>query len=74
MKKVAEPDIKFEDSLKKREDIVAKLESGELTLDESLKLFEEGTELSKKLNSALDKAEQKITLLTEKDKPAKEEE
>ena len=74
MKKVAEPDIKFEESLKKLEDIVAKLESGELTLDESLKLFEEGTELSKKLNSALDKAEQKITLLTEKDKPAKEEE
>lgn len=74
MKKVAETDIKFEESLKKLEDIVAKLESGELTLDESLKLFEEGTELSKKLNSALDKAEQKITLLTEKDKPAKEDE
>lgn len=74
MKKVAETDIKFEESLKKLEDIVAKLESGELTLDESLKLFEEGTELSKKLNSALDKAEQKITMLTEKDKPAKEDE
>lgn len=74
MKKTAETDLKFEESLKKLEDIVAKLESGELTLDESLKLFEEGAALSKKLSSALDKAEQKIAMLTEKDKPAKENE
>jgi exodeoxyribonuclease VII small subunit len=70
MKKTAENEFKFEESLKKLEDIVTKLESGELSLDESLKLFEEGTKLSKELSNALDKAEQQIVKLTEKDKPA----
>ena len=46
------------------EEIVARLESGNCTLDESLKLFEEGTKLTAFCNESLKAAEQKITQLT----------
>ncbi len=55
---------KFETSLQKLEKIVSEMESGELSLDDSLKYFEEGTELSKTCYSLLDDAEQKISKLT----------
>ena len=55
----------YEEAMHKLEQIVAKLESGDATLDESLKLFEEGAKLAAFCNKALDTAEQKITTLTQ---------
>ncbi|MGN0561115.1 MAG: exodeoxyribonuclease VII small subunit [Candidatus Fimenecus sp.] len=45
--------------------MVSRLESGEATLDESLKLFEEGAKLAAFCSKALDTAEQKITTLAQ---------
>ena len=57
-------DIKFEDALSKLESIVEKLESGDLSLDESLEAFEEGIRLSRICSKRLDEAERKIEILT----------
>lgn len=54
----------FEAATARLQEIVAQLESGETTLEESMKLFEEGAKLSARCYEALDKAEQKITELT----------
>ena len=56
--------MKFEDGLKRLEEIVAKLESGNLPLDNSLKLFEEGVKLVRFCNERLAEAQQKVELLT----------
>ena len=56
-------DINFEDAMKKLEEIANELEKGVLTLDESVKKFEDGINLSKKCNDFLDTAEKKITML-----------
>ncbi len=56
-------DIKFEDALSKLEEIVEKLESGELSLEESLAAFEEGIKLSRVCSGQLDAAERKIEIL-----------
>ncbi len=53
----------FENSLKKLETIVDKLEKGDLSLEESIKLFEEGVELSAKCKKELDEAEGKVQKL-----------
>lgn len=53
----------FEASLKKLEIIVDKLEKGELTLEESLKLFEEGVGLSAACKKELEAAEGKVQML-----------
>jgi len=53
----------FEDSLKKLETIVAQLENGEMPLEESLKLFEQGIELSAACKQELDAAEGKVQML-----------
>ena len=53
----------FEESLKKLETIVAQLEEGDLALDESLKLFEEGVGLSAACKKELDAAEGKVQML-----------
>ncbi len=58
-------DIKFEEAIEKLDAIVSKLESGSAALDESLSLFEEGVGLIKLCNEKLDKAEQKVKILTE---------
>jgi len=54
---------KFEDSLRKLETIVAQLEQGDLALEESLKLFEEGVGLSAACKQELDAAEGKVQML-----------
>ena len=54
----------FETELKKLQEIVAKLENGTESLEESLKLFEEGTKVAIFCNDVLDSAEQKITNLS----------
>ncbi len=55
----------FEESLKQLENIVSKLESGELALEQSLEQFEIGTKLYKECKEQLSVAEKKIALLTE---------
>ena len=57
-------EMKFETALKRLEEIVEKLEEGDLDLAESLKLFEEGVKLSKVCNKKLNEAEKKIEMLT----------
>ncbi len=53
----------FEKKLGRLGDIVDKMETGELTLEDSLKLFEEGVKLSRDCNVQLSEAEQKVKLL-----------
>jgi exodeoxyribonuclease VII small subunit len=53
----------FEDSLTKLEEIVEKMESGDLKLEDSLKLFEEGMKLTKDCNLRLSEIEKKVKLL-----------
>ena len=53
----------FEENMLRLEAIVAQLEKGEAPLDESLKLFEEGTKLIGECRMALDKAEQQVVKL-----------
>jgi exodeoxyribonuclease VII small subunit len=54
---------KFEDALNKLEKIVSKLEDGEIPLEESLKLFEEGIRLSRLCNQKLEEAEKRVEIL-----------
>jgi exodeoxyribonuclease VII small subunit len=64
----------FEESLKKLESIVDQLEKGELTLEDSLKLFEEGVGLSTACKTELDSAEGKVqTLVRQRDGTVKPE-
>lgn len=53
----------FEEAMVRVEEIIGLLERGDAPLDQSLALFEEGTALIKKCGSALDKAEQKVSML-----------
>ena len=55
----------FEDSIEKLESLVENLESGDLTLDESIKKFEEGIKLYKSCKDLLSESEQKIKVLTD---------
>lgn len=66
-------ELNFEELIKKLEDITNKLEKEQLSLDESVKLFEEGMEISKKCNSKLEDAEKRITILINQDNEIKEE-
>ncbi|HOD27854.1 MAG TPA: exodeoxyribonuclease VII small subunit [Syntrophales bacterium] len=54
---------KFEDALHKLEALVRKMESGELSLEESLKAFEEGIRLSRQCAQRLDEAERRVEVL-----------
>lgn len=54
---------KFEDSLKQLEKIVDQLEHGDLPLEESVRLFEEGVRLSTACKQELDTAEGKVQIL-----------
>jgi exodeoxyribonuclease VII small subunit len=56
----------FEEALKALEAIVAKLESGETKLEESIRLFEEGMRLSAVCQKRLDEADRKIEVLLRK--------
>ena len=59
--------VKFEEALARLETIVAELERGELPLDDSMRIFEEGIKLSKVCLKMLDDAERKVEILV-KDK------
>ena len=54
---------KFEESISRLEQIVQALENGDIDLDESLKLFEEGIKLTKSCQKMLDDAEKKVSVL-----------
>ena len=55
--------ISFEEALTRLDEIVRKLESGEMLLSDSLALYEEGTGLIKTCSKLLDQAEQKVVKL-----------
>ncbi|MFA7148355.1 MAG: exodeoxyribonuclease VII small subunit [Syntrophomonadaceae bacterium] len=56
-------EMKFEEALKKLEDIVEKLESGSLELEESIQLFEQGVKLSLYCQQQLKQAEGRVQRL-----------
>ena len=58
-------DIKFEEALEKLEESVKMLESGNMSLDESLVVFEKAISLVKICNEKLENAEQRVRVLTE---------
>ena len=58
-------EITFEQAMLRLEEIVRGLEGGNVPLDESLAMFEEGVALVKLCNNRLDKAEQKVKILTQ---------
>ena len=57
----------FEKSLAELESLVNQLESGDLSLEESLKTFEKGIKLTHTCQTALEEAEQKVQILMEHD-------
>jgi len=61
------PTVKFEEALARLEAIVAELERGELPLEDSMRIFEEGIKLSKVCLKMLEEAERKVEILV-KDK------
>lgn len=65
--KKTEEEISFEKSLEQLEGSVRKLESGTLTLDDSLKAFEEGVAWSRKCEAALQNVQGKIEKLIQKE-------
>ncbi|CAI2716914.1 exodeoxyribonuclease VII small subunit [Nitrospina watsonii] len=61
-------EMKFEKALQRLEQIVAELEKGELDIDKSLQIFEEGIKMSRICSKKLQEAEQKIETLTRNQK------
>jgi len=53
----------FEEALGRLEDIVRKMEAGDMTLEESLKAFEEGIKLARLCSRKLDEAERRVEIL-----------
>ena len=60
---MAKSDRKFEEELKDLEAIVARIDSGELSLEESIGAFERGVGLIKSLTQKLEEVEKKVELL-----------
>ena len=60
----AEPSL--DESLQELEALVATMESGELSLDEAMRQFERGIELTRRCQKALTEAEQKVDILMQK--------
>lgn len=65
--------MNFEENIEQLEKVVQELEDGNLNLEDSIKKFEEGMNLSKKCNEILEEAEKKITILIKKDDKIEEE-
>ena len=59
---------KFEDALKQLEDTVHKIEEGNLSLDETLKAFEEGVKLARFCQAKLNEAQKKVDILMKDEK------
>lgn len=58
----------FEEALSELEGIVEKMEEGEMTLDQSIEMFQKGIELSNYCSKRLDEVEKRITVLIKDDK------
>ena len=54
----------FEEQIKKLEHLVAQLETGNLSLEDSIKAYEEGVEIAQNCQMTLKNAEQKVEILT----------
>lgn len=67
MAKKGETGVDFERSLNELEQLVERMEKGDLSLEESLKSFERGVALTRQCQKALDEAQQKVDKLLEKD-------
>ena len=65
-------EMKFEEALKKLEKIVGELERGELSLDSSLKKYEEGVKLAGICTHKLEEAERKVEILVKSETGKKE--
>ena len=65
--------MNFEENMEQLEKVVQELENGKLNLDDSIKKFEEGMNLSKKCNEILEQAEKKITVLIKNGEKIEEE-
>lgn len=63
---MAKKEVTFEKAMEQLEKVVASLESGGLSLEKSLKQFEQGMKLSQYCSEKLDETEKKITLLMER--------
>ncbi|MBN2012177.1 exodeoxyribonuclease VII small subunit [candidate division KSB1 bacterium] len=61
------PKQKFEAAMQRLEEIVEEMEQGELSLEESLKIFDEGMELSRFCYDKLNQAEQQLKRIVKKD-------
>ncbi len=61
------PKKTFENALKRLEEIVSELEKGNLSLEDSMKIFEEGVEITEFCTAKLDETEKKIKTLVKKD-------
>ena len=68
-----EKEISFEEIMKQLEEVTSELEKGDLNLEDAVKKFELGMELSKKANAILEKSEKRITILIENEGQLKEE-
>ncbi len=61
-------EVNFEKALEEFERLVERMEEGDLSLEESLKTYERGIELSRMCQRALDEAEQRIQILSESER------
>ena len=68
MSKKDESDLKFEEAMAQLEDVVRKLETGDVALEDSLAAFERGVNLVRVLHARLDAVQEKIEELTRTDK------
>lgn len=66
------PDVSFEESLERLENLVGELEEGELPLDEAIERFEKGLKLVKDCRARLEQAELKVKKLMEEEAAGKE--
>ena len=57
-------EMNFEDAMKALEDVVNRLEAGDVPLEESIKLYERGAELKAHCRKKLSEAEEKVALIT----------
>lgn len=66
---MAKRKFNFENALIELEETVDKMEEGDLSLEESLLAFEKGIKLTRECQNALQQAEQKVSILEEKNQP-----
>ena len=65
---MSEKEINFEKELERLKEIVSLIQQKNLSLDENLKLYEEGSKIVKRLNEELEKAEKKVETIINTDK------